>query len=150
MECWSTPLETAVRSCWILAGTGTRCCLRIVCVSYPEHPKHAQWVTCPVSMQFPPSNRETITFSWSCISCHLTNKSNFVEQHKQILKSWESRRTAESWFNSLWICPHERFLSHWSYPFETFLISKHYTAKSHVQDLVKIDSSVHQWAIFSK
>ncbi len=35
----------AVRSCWILAGTGTRCVY-----ADPEHPKHAQWVTCPVSM----------------------------------------------------------------------------------------------------
>ncbi len=34
-----------VRSFWILAGTGTRC--RIL---DPEHPKHAQWVTYPVSM----------------------------------------------------------------------------------------------------
>ncbi len=33
----------AVRSCWILAGTGTRCVY-----AGPEHPKHAQWVTCPV------------------------------------------------------------------------------------------------------
>ena len=40
----------AVRSCWILAGTRTHCCIRIVYVFYPEHPKHAQWVTCPVSM----------------------------------------------------------------------------------------------------
>ena len=40
----------AVRSCWILAGTGTRCRIRIIYVSYQEHPKHAQWVTCPVSM----------------------------------------------------------------------------------------------------
>ena len=44
------PFSMAVQSCWILAGTGTRCCIRIVYVSYPEHPKHAQWVTCPVSM----------------------------------------------------------------------------------------------------
>ncbi len=34
-----------VWSCWILAGTGTR---RIY--ADPEHPKHAQWVTCSVSM----------------------------------------------------------------------------------------------------
>ena len=40
----------AVGSCWVLAGTGTRCCIHIIYVSYPEHPKHAQWVTCPVSM----------------------------------------------------------------------------------------------------
>ncbi len=33
----------AVRSCWILAGTETR-------YADPEHPKHAQWVICPVSM----------------------------------------------------------------------------------------------------
>ncbi len=36
----------AVQSCWILAGTGT--CCRIY--ADPEYPKHAQWVTCPVSM----------------------------------------------------------------------------------------------------
>ena len=36
----------AVQSCWILAGTGTRCCTR-----RSKHPKHAQWVTCLVSMQ---------------------------------------------------------------------------------------------------
>ncbi len=35
----------AVRCCWILAGTGTRCHLR-----RPKHPKHAQWVTCLMSM----------------------------------------------------------------------------------------------------
>ncbi len=35
----------AVRSCWILAGTGTRCRIRRSRAS-----KHAQWVTCPVSM----------------------------------------------------------------------------------------------------
>ncbi len=33
----------AVRNCWILAGTA-------VVYADPEHPKHAQWVTCPVSM----------------------------------------------------------------------------------------------------
>ncbi len=37
----------AVRSCWILAGTGT---VYAVVYADPEHPKHAQCVTCPVSM----------------------------------------------------------------------------------------------------
>ena len=40
----------AVQSFWILAGTGTCCRIRIVYMSYPEHPKHAQCLTCPVSM----------------------------------------------------------------------------------------------------
>ncbi len=35
----------AVWSCWILAGTGTRCRIRRSRAS-----QHAQWVTCPVSM----------------------------------------------------------------------------------------------------
>ena len=37
----------AVRSCWISAGTGTLCRIYVD----PEHPKHAQLVTCLVSMQ---------------------------------------------------------------------------------------------------
>ncbi len=35
----------AVRGCWILAGTE-----HAVVYADSEHPKHAQWVTCPVSM----------------------------------------------------------------------------------------------------
>ena len=35
----------AVRSCWILAGLE-----HAVVNADPEHPKHAQWVTCLVSM----------------------------------------------------------------------------------------------------
>ena len=42
--------SVVVQSCWTLAGNGTRCCIHIVYVSYPDHPKHAQWMTCPVSM----------------------------------------------------------------------------------------------------
>ena len=42
--------NVTVRSYWILAGSGTRCCIRIIYGSYPEHPKHAQWVACPASM----------------------------------------------------------------------------------------------------
>ncbi len=37
--------STAVWSCWILTGTE-----HAVIYADPEHPKHAQWVTCPVSM----------------------------------------------------------------------------------------------------
>ena len=38
----------AVRSCWILVGTAV---VHAVVHVDPEHPKHAQWVTCLVSMQ---------------------------------------------------------------------------------------------------
>ena len=42
----------AVTCCWIqlLAGTGTRSLIHVVHLLYPEHPKHAQWMTCLVSM----------------------------------------------------------------------------------------------------
>ena len=40
----------AVQNWRILTGTGIWCCIRIVYMSYPEHPKHAQCVTYLVSM----------------------------------------------------------------------------------------------------
>ena len=39
-------LFNGCQSCWILARTGTCYCISIVYASCPEHPKHAQWVTC--------------------------------------------------------------------------------------------------------
>ncbi len=45
MECWSTPLQ------WLCEVAGYRQELEhAVIYADPEHPKHAQWVTCPVSM----------------------------------------------------------------------------------------------------
>ncbi len=45
VECWSTPLQ------WLCEVTGYWQELEhTVVYADPEHPKHAQWVTCPVSM----------------------------------------------------------------------------------------------------
>ncbi len=45
MECWSTPLQ------WLCEVAGYRKELEhAVVYADPEHPKHAQWVICPVSM----------------------------------------------------------------------------------------------------
>ena len=45
MECWSTPLQ------WLCEVAGYWQELEhAVVYADPEHPKHAQWVTCPVSM----------------------------------------------------------------------------------------------------
>ncbi len=45
MECWSTPLQ------WLCKVAGFWQKLEhTVVYADPEHPKHAQWVTCPVSM----------------------------------------------------------------------------------------------------
>ncbi len=44
-ECWSTPLQ------WLYEVAGYWQELEhAVVYANPEHPKHAQWVTCPVSM----------------------------------------------------------------------------------------------------
>ncbi len=44
-ECWSTPLQ------WLCEVAGYRQELEhTVVYADPEYPKHAQWVTCPVSM----------------------------------------------------------------------------------------------------
>ncbi len=45
MECWSTPLQWLCK----VAGYWQELEHAVVYVG-PEHPKHAQWVTCPVSM----------------------------------------------------------------------------------------------------
>ncbi len=45
VECWSTPLQ------WLCEVAGYWQELEHAAVyADPEHPKHAQWVTCPVSM----------------------------------------------------------------------------------------------------
>ncbi len=45
VECWSTPLQ------WLCEVAGYWQELEhAVVYADPEHPKHAQWVTCPVSM----------------------------------------------------------------------------------------------------
>ncbi len=45
MECWYTPIQ------WLCEFAGYWQELEhAVVYADPEHPKHAQWVTCPVSM----------------------------------------------------------------------------------------------------
>ena len=90
----------AVLSCWILAGTGTRCHIRIVYVSYP---KHAQWVTCPVRC-WPCKNWDVFSCQELCSDPCNMGPYIFMLQHEvMVVDEWHNNEPQDFFTVSLCI-----------------------------------------------
>ncbi len=85
MKCWSTPLQ------WLCEVAGYWQELEHAFVyTDPEHPKHAQWVTCPVSM-LAMQEFKMFSFQELCTDPHIMGLCIIMLQHEvMVVDEWHN------------------------------------------------------------
>ncbi len=86
MKCWSTPLQ------WLCEVAGYWQELEhAVVYADPEHRKHAQWVTCPVSMLANALNWDVFSFQELCTDLYNMGPCIIMLQHEvMVVDEWHN------------------------------------------------------------